>query len=61
MSRHVKKLTLLLAILFSLAYCDSGNNLNDINLSKNRIADMTILKIKIENIDLEITSISFLS
>ena len=57
MSHHVKKLTLLLAILFSLACCDSGNNLNDINLSKNRIADMTILKIKIENIDLEITSL----
>jgi len=57
MSHHVKKLTLLLAILFSLACCYSGNNLNDINLSKNRIADMTILKIKIENIDLEITSL----
>ena len=54
MRLHVKKLTLLLSIFLVLTGCSSGNNA-EYKLSENRIADIAILKIRIENIDLEIT------
>ena len=54
MRTHIKKLTLLLFVLFALARCDSVNNSDEINLSKNRVADITLLEIKIQNIDSEI-------
>ena len=51
---HVKKLTLLMIVLVFLAGCGSGNNTDDINSSQNRIADIILLKIEIEDIDLEL-------
>ena len=51
---HVKKLTLLMIVLVFLAGCGSGNNTDDINSSQNRIADIILLKIEIEDIDLQL-------
>jgi hypothetical protein len=46
----MKKLTLLLSIFLVLTGCSSGNNAEN-RLSENRIADIALLKIEIENID----------
>jgi len=54
---QIKKLTLLLFVLFALAGCDSVNNSDEINLSNNRIADIALLEIKIQDIDSEITQL----
>ena len=48
----MKKLILLLVIFLTFTGCNSGNNPNDIYLSENRIADLAILKIEMEGIDL---------
>ena len=57
MRHHVKKLILLLVIFLTFTGCDSGNNPNDIYLSENRIADLAMLKIEMENIDSKISHI----
>jgi hypothetical protein len=57
MRHHVKKLILLLVIFLTFTGCDSVNNPNDIYLSENRIADLALLKIKMEKIDSEISSL----
>ena len=54
---HIKKLTLILFVLFALARCDSVNNSDEINLSQNRIADIALLEIEIQNIDSQITQL----
>jgi hypothetical protein len=46
----VKKLILLLVIFLTFTGCDSGNNAEN-RLSENRIADIVLLKIEIEDID----------
>ncbi len=55
---HVKKLTLLMIVLVFLAGCGSGNNAGDINSSLNRIADIILLKIEIENIDIQLSRLT---
>ena len=55
---HVKKLALLMIVLVFLAGCGSGNNADDINSSLNRIADIILLKIEIENIDIQLSRIT---
>ena len=55
MRPHVIKLILLLVIFLTFTGCDSVNNPNDIYLSENRIADLALLKIKMEKIDSEIS------
>jgi hypothetical protein len=55
---HVKKLTLLMIVLVFLAGCGSGNNTDDINSSQNRIADKILLKIEIEDIDLQLSRLT---
>ena len=50
----MKNLTLLLSIFLFFTGCSSGNNA-EYKLSENRIADIAILKIRIEKTDLEIT------
>ena len=55
---HVKKLALLMIVLVFLAGCGSGNNAGDINSSLNRIADIILLKIEIENIDIQLSRIT---
>ena len=57
MRHHVKKLILLLVIFLTFTGCDSGNNPNDIYLLENRIADLAILKIEMEDIDSKISHI----
>jgi hypothetical protein len=54
MRLHVKNLTLLLSIFLFFTGCSSGNNA-EYKFSENRIADIGILKIRMENNDLEIT------
>jgi hypothetical protein len=54
MRLHVKNLTLLLSIFLFFTGCSSGNNA-EYKFSENRIADIAILKIRMENNDLEIT------
>ena len=51
---HVKKLTLLLSIFLVLTGCSSGNNADN-RLTENRIADIALLKIEIEDIDSKIS------
>ena len=53
----MKKLILLLVIFLTFTGCDSVNNPNDIYLSENRIADLAILKIEMEDIDSKISHI----
>ena len=53
----MKKLILLLVVFLTFTGCDSGNNPNDIYLSENRIADLALLEIQMEDIDLEISHI----
>jgi hypothetical protein len=55
---HIKILTLLLFVLLALARCDSVNNSDQINLSKNRIADIALLEIKIKDIDSKTTRLT---
>ena len=55
---HVKKLTLLMIVLVFLAGCGSGNNTDGINSSQNRIADIILLKIEIEDIDLQLSRLT---
>jgi hypothetical protein len=55
---HIKKLTLLLFVLFALARCDSVNNSDEIYLSQNRIADIALLEIQIKDIDSKITRLT---
>ena len=55
---HVKKLALLMIVLVFLAGCGSGNNADDINSSLNRIADIILLKIEIENIDIQLSRLT---
>jgi hypothetical protein len=57
MRHHVKKLILVLVIFLTFTGCESVNNPNDIYLSENRIADLAILKIKMEDIDSRISHI----
>jgi hypothetical protein len=52
----VKKLTLLLSIFLVLTGCSSGNVAEN-KLSENRIADIVLLKIEIEDIDSTISHI----
>ena len=58
MRHHVKKLILLLIIFLTYTGCDFGNNSNDIYLSKNRTADITLLEIEIKKIDSKITQLN---
>jgi len=53
----LKKLALLLFILLTLTGCGSGNNADDINLSENRIAEMTRLRWEIEQVDIVISEL----
>ena len=55
---HVEKLALLMIVLVFLAGCGSGNNTDDINSSLNRIADIILLKIEIENIDIQLSRLT---
>ena len=55
---HIKILTLLLFVLLALARCDSVNKSDQINLSKNRIADIALLEIRIEDTDSRITRLT---
>jgi hypothetical protein len=45
-------------VLVFLAGCGSGNNTDDINSSQNRIADKILLKIEIEDIDLQLSRLT---
>ena len=53
----MKKLALLLFILLTLTGCGSGNNADDINLSENRIAEMTRLRWEIDQVDIVISEL----
>ena len=44
-------------ILLTLTGCGSGNNADDINLSENRIAEMTRLRWEIEQVDIVISEL----
>ena len=57
MRQNVKKLILLLVIFLTFTGCGSENDSNDIYLSENRIADIAILKIEMEDIDSRISRI----
>jgi len=54
MRRHLKKLTLLLVIFLILTGCNFANDADN-KLSENRIADIILLKIKIDEIDMQIS------
>jgi len=53
MKFHLKKLTLLFIIFFCLTGCNFEDNSSK-ELSENRIAEIALLKIKIDDIDSEI-------
>ena len=57
MKFHTKKLSLLLVIFFCLTGCNFGDNSSK-KLSENRVADINLLQIKIDNIDSEITRLN---
>jgi len=44
-------------VLVFLTGCGSGNNADDINLSENRIAEMTRLRWEIQQVDIEISKL----
>jgi len=54
---HIKKLSLLLFVFLALAGCDSGINSDENKLTENRIADIALLEIHIQDVDSEITQL----